>query len=116
MTRLFGCISNQPQRLGEALAPARGALVARGPLSRWGVGYVHSGEVLLSQHPLTVSIDELNSSPKGVRGPTAAARILPDAPPIPALHADARRDILSARSATDRERIGDPTLRLAGGE
>lgn len=55
MTRLFGCISNQPQRLGEALASVRAALVARGPIARWGVGYVQSGEVLLSLHPREVA-------------------------------------------------------------
>jgi hypothetical protein len=54
MTRLFGCISNQPQRLGEALESVRAALVAPGPLARWGLGYVHSGEVLLSLHPRQV--------------------------------------------------------------
>jgi hypothetical protein len=53
-SRLFGCISNQPQRLGEALAPVRPALAARGPIARWGVGYVQGGEVLLSQHPREV--------------------------------------------------------------
>jgi hypothetical protein len=54
MARVFGCISNQPQRLGEALAPIRDALVARGPVARWGVGYVQSDEVLLSLHPREV--------------------------------------------------------------
>jgi hypothetical protein len=62
MTRLFGCISNQPQRLGEALASVRAALVAGGPLARWGVGYVQSGEVLLSLHPREVK-DELDFYP-----------------------------------------------------
>ncbi len=54
MTRVFGCISNQPQRLGEALEPVRGALVAPGPVARWGVGLVQSEEVLLSLHPRAV--------------------------------------------------------------
>jgi predicted glutamine amidotransferase len=51
MTRLFGCICNQPQSLDEALAPVRAALVARAPVARWGLGHVHSGEVLLTLHP-----------------------------------------------------------------
>ena len=51
MTRLFGCICNQPQRLDEALEGVRAALVARAPVARWGLGYVHSGEVLLTLHP-----------------------------------------------------------------
>ena len=51
MTRLFGCICNQPQRLDEALEGVRSVLVARSPVPRWGLGYVHSGEVLLTLHP-----------------------------------------------------------------
>ncbi|HLU68088.1 MAG TPA: hypothetical protein VKZ63_17510 [Kofleriaceae bacterium] len=51
MTRLFGCICNQPQRLDEALEGVRAVLVARAPVARWGLGYVHSGEVLLTLHP-----------------------------------------------------------------
>jgi glutamine amidotransferase len=51
MTRLFGCICNQPQRLDEALESVRAVLVAPAPVARWGLGYVHSGEVLLTLHP-----------------------------------------------------------------
>ena len=51
MTRLFGCICNQPQRLDEALESVRTVLVAQAPVARWGLGYVHSGEVLLTLHP-----------------------------------------------------------------
>ncbi|HTE51721.1 MAG TPA: hypothetical protein VK698_12795 [Kofleriaceae bacterium] len=51
MTRLFGCICNQPHRLDEALEAVRAVLVAAAPVSRWGLGYVHSGEVLLTLHP-----------------------------------------------------------------
>jgi predicted glutamine amidotransferase len=51
MTRLFGCICNQPHRLDEALEAVRSVLVARSPVARWGLGYVHSGEVLLTLHP-----------------------------------------------------------------
>jgi predicted glutamine amidotransferase len=55
MTRLFGCICNQPQRLDEALESVRTVLVARAPVSRWGLAYVHSGEVLLTLHPRQVT-------------------------------------------------------------
>jgi len=48
---LLACMCNQPQRLGKALAPVRTALVAPGPVSRWGLGYVQAGEVLLSRTP-----------------------------------------------------------------
>jgi glutamine amidotransferase len=51
MTRLFGCICNQPQALGRALEPVRAALVAEGPISRWGLGYVQWSEVCLKLHP-----------------------------------------------------------------
>ena len=51
MTRLFGCICNQPHRLDEALEAVRAVLVAPTPVARWGLGYVHSGEVLLTLHP-----------------------------------------------------------------
>ncbi|HUS67484.1 MAG TPA: hypothetical protein VMZ28_23265 [Kofleriaceae bacterium] len=51
MTRLFGLICNQPQRLDEALETVRTVLVAPAPVARWGLGYVHSGEVLLTLHP-----------------------------------------------------------------
>jgi len=57
MTRLFGCICNQPQRLDEALESVRTVLVARAPVSRWGLGYVHSGEVLLTLHPRQASTE-----------------------------------------------------------
>jgi glutamine amidotransferase len=51
MTRLFGCICNQPQRIGEVLEPVRSVLVAKPPVARWGLGYVQSNQVLLSLHP-----------------------------------------------------------------
>jgi hypothetical protein len=52
---LFACMCNQPQRLSEALAPVRASLVAAGPVARWGMGYVHGGEVLLSRTPRSVA-------------------------------------------------------------
>lgn len=51
MAHLFGCICNQPERLSEALAPVRHVLVAGAPVLRWGLGYIQSNEVLLSQTP-----------------------------------------------------------------
>jgi len=49
--RLFACMCNQPQRLPEAIAPVRASLVAAPPVSRWGLGYVQGGEVLLVRTP-----------------------------------------------------------------
>lgn len=57
MTRLYGCTCNQPQRLLESLAPVRDLLVAPGPVSRWGLGYVQSGQVLLSRTPRPSTTD-----------------------------------------------------------
>ena len=37
--------------LGPRLAPVRAALLVPAPVSRWGVGYVQGGEVLLSRTP-----------------------------------------------------------------
>ena len=48
---LFATMCNQPQRLAEALAPARASLVAPPPVARWGIGYVQGGEVLLARTP-----------------------------------------------------------------
>lgn len=49
--KLFACICNQPQRLPAALAPVRPALVAQPPVSRWGLGYIQGGDVLLVRTP-----------------------------------------------------------------
>jgi glutamine amidotransferase len=49
--RLFAVMCNQPQRLAEAIAPVRASLVAPPPVSRWGLGYVQGGEVLLVRTP-----------------------------------------------------------------
>lgn len=49
--KLFACMCNQPQRLPAALAPVRAALVAPPPVSRWGLGYVQGGDVLLIRTP-----------------------------------------------------------------
>ena len=52
---LLACMCNQPQRLAEALTPVRPALVSPAPVSRWGMGYVQGGEVLLSRTPRSTS-------------------------------------------------------------
>jgi glutamine amidotransferase len=49
--KLFACMCNQPQRLPAALAPVRAALVAQPPVTRWGLGYVQGGDVLLVRTP-----------------------------------------------------------------
>lgn len=49
--KLFACMCNQPQRLAAALAPVRAALVAEPPISRWGLGYIQGGDVLLVRTP-----------------------------------------------------------------
>lgn len=57
--KLFACICNQPQRLSIALAPVRAALIAQPPVSRWGLGYIQGGDVLLVRTPKasTVPVD-----------------------------------------------------------
>lgn len=49
--KLFACMCNQPQRLSAALAPVRAVLTAQPPVSRWGLGYSQSGDVLLVRTP-----------------------------------------------------------------
>ncbi len=57
--KLFACMCNQPQRLAAALAPVRATLVAQPPISRWGLGYIQGGDVLLVRTPKasTVQVD-----------------------------------------------------------
>lgn len=57
--KLFACMCNQPLRLSAALAPVRSALVAQPPVSRWGLGYIQGGDVLLVRTPKasTVPVD-----------------------------------------------------------
>ncbi len=57
MTRLYGCTCNQPQRLQESLTSVRELLVAEAPVSRWGLGYIQSGQVLLSRTPRSSKTD-----------------------------------------------------------
>ncbi len=51
MSKLFACMCNQPKRLSAALAPVRATLVAEPPVSRWGLAYSQSGDVLLVRTP-----------------------------------------------------------------
>lgn len=57
MTRLFGCICNQPERFNAVVEPVRAVLVAPAPVARWGLGYVHSSEVLLLRNPRVSETD-----------------------------------------------------------
>ncbi len=54
--KLFACMCNQPQRLSAALAPVRSALVAEPPVTRWGMGYIQGGDVLLVRTPKSSAI------------------------------------------------------------
>ena len=54
---LFASTCNQPLRLKEALEPVRSTLLAKAPVARWGLAYVHSGEVLLSRSPRQSDVD-----------------------------------------------------------
>jgi glutamine amidotransferase len=64
--KLFACICNQPQRLPVALAPVRAALIAQPPVSRWGLGYVQGGDVLLVRTPKSSAV------PVDLAGPLTA--------------------------------------------
>ena len=64
--KLFACICNQPQRLSVALAPVRAALVAQPPVTRWGLGYVQGGDVLLVRTPKASAV------PVDLAGPLTA--------------------------------------------
>jgi glutamine amidotransferase len=59
--KLIACMCNQPQRLPLALAPVRATLLAPPPISRWGLGYVQGGDVLLVRTPKssTTAVDLL---------------------------------------------------------
>ncbi len=70
--KLFACMCNQPQRLPAALAPVRPALVAQPPVSRWGLGYIQSGDVLLVRTP------KASESPVDLAGPLVASDMRSD--------------------------------------
>ena len=64
--KLFACICNQPQRLPIALVPVRAALIAQPPVSRWGLGYIQGGDVLLVRTPKS------SATPVDLAGPLTA--------------------------------------------
>jgi hypothetical protein len=64
--KLFACICNQPQRLPLALAPVRASLIAQPPVSRWGLGYIQGGDVLLVRTPKASAV------PVDLAGPLTA--------------------------------------------
>lgn len=64
--KLFACICNQPQRLPIALAPVRASLIAQPPVSRWGLGYIQGGDVLLVRTP------KASAAPVDLAGPLTA--------------------------------------------
>lgn len=64
--KLVACTCNQPQRLAAALAPLRAALVAEPPVTRWGLGYIQGGDVLLVRTPRG------SSAPVDLAGPLLA--------------------------------------------
>lgn len=70
--KLFACMCNQPQRLPAALAPVRAALVAQPPVSRWGLGYIQSGDVLLVRTP------KMSEQPVDLAAPLIAAETRSD--------------------------------------
>jgi glutamine amidotransferase len=82
--KFFACMCNQPQRLSAALEPVRGALVAVPPISRWGLGYIQGGDVLLVRTPKSLATPiDLASPLAEIRTDCAigqAVRDLADAP------------------------------------
>jgi glutamine amidotransferase len=63
--KLFACMCNQPLRLWAALAPVRPVLLAQPPVSRWGLAYSQSGDVLLVRTPKS------SAKPVDLAGPLA---------------------------------------------
>ncbi len=55
MSRLFGFVINDAQRVGCALYPAREALIAASAPEGWGLASYQGGEVLLQRHPKPVT-------------------------------------------------------------
>jgi len=55
MSRLFGFVINDAQRVACALYPAREALVAESAPEGWGLASYQGGEVLLQRHPKPVA-------------------------------------------------------------
>jgi hypothetical protein len=83
--KLFACICNQPQRLPAALAPVRAALLAEPPVSRWGLGYIQGGDVLLVRTPKSsaVPVDLAGPLTAEIKTDCAIAQAMRDDGPAP---------------------------------
>ena len=83
--KLFACICNQPQRLPAALAPVRAALIAEPPVSRWGLGYIQGGDVLLVRTPKssTAPVDLAGPLTAEIKTDCAIAQAMRDDGPAP---------------------------------
>ncbi|MBI4510037.1 MAG: class II glutamine amidotransferase [Deltaproteobacteria bacterium] len=55
MSRLFGCMCSDPERLRCTLYGARESLVTEGAPLGWGLAFFQGGEVLLQRHPKPVT-------------------------------------------------------------
>lgn len=82
--KFFACMCNQPQRLPAALEPVRSVLTAQPPISRWGLGYIQGGDVLLVRTPKasTTPID-LASPLAEIRTDCAIAQAMRDSGDAP---------------------------------
>jgi predicted glutamine amidotransferase len=82
--KFFACMCNQPQRLSAALEPVRSVLLAPPPISRWGLGYIQGGDVLLVRTPKasTTPID-LASPLAEIRTDCAIAQAIRDTSEAP---------------------------------
>ena len=77
--KFFACMCNQPQRLSVALEPVRSVLVAQPPVSRWGLGYIQGGDVLLVRTPKSSAAPiDLSSPLAEIRTDCAIAQALRD--------------------------------------
>jgi glutamine amidotransferase len=83
--KLFASICNQPQRLAAALAPVRAALLAQPPVSRWGLGYVQGGDVLLVRTPKesATTVDLAAQLAAEIKTDCAIVHAMRDAGPAP---------------------------------
>lgn len=76
--KLFAVMCNQPERLGAALAPVRPFLLVRGAVTRWGLAYVHGGDVLLVRTPKSSAEVDLASPLEGLASDCVLAQAVGD--------------------------------------
>lgn len=82
--KFFACMCNQPQRLSAALEPVRSVLAAQPPISRWGLGYIQGGDVLLVRTPKASATPiDLASPLAEIRTDCAIAQAVRDAGDAP---------------------------------